>query len=135
MDQCPCQEGDSVSGMLCHLCRKHFKRPPKSVFGKATSVDVPCVTLNHKAVLRHSRSPSHQDAITAETNLGMGFMESAYKEAISVEWKSIIGRFKCLYWLCKEEVAHITKFESLLELGKSLGVEYLDAVCQGGNAQ
>ena len=62
-------------------------------------------------------------------------MESAYKEAISVEWKSMIGRFKCLYWLCKEEVAHTTKFESLLELGKPLGVEYLDAVCQGGNAQ
>ena len=47
----------------------------------------------------------------------------------------MIGRFKCLYWLCKAEVAHTTKFESLLELGKSLGVEYLDAVCQGGNAQ
>ena len=32
-------------------------------------------------------------------------------------------------------MAHTTKFESLLELGKSLGVEYLDAVCHGGNAQ
>ena len=32
-------------------------------------------------------------------------------------------------------MAHTTKFEALLELGKSLGVEYIDAVCQGGNAQ
>ena len=95
----------------------------------------PCVTLNREAVLRHSRSQSHLDAVTAETNLGMGFMESAYKEAISVEQKSMIGRFKWLYWLCKEEVAHTMKFELLLELGKSVGVEYLDAVCQGGNAQ
>ena len=122
MDQYPCWEGDGVNGMLCHLCRKHSKRPTKSALGKATWVDVPCVTLNREAVLRHSRSQSHQDAVTAETNLGMGFMELAYKEAISVEWKSISGILKCLNWLCKEEVAHTTKFESLLELGKSLGV-------------
>ena len=32
-------------------------------------------------------------------------------------------------------MAHTTKFESLLKLGKSLGVEYLAAVCQAGNAQ
>ena len=83
MDQYPCQEGDGVSGMLCHLCRKHSKRPPKSAFGKPTWVDFPCVTLDREGVLRHSRSQSHQDAVTAETNLGIGFMESAYKEAIS----------------------------------------------------
>ena len=39
--------------------------------------------------------------------------------------QGIISALKCLYWLVKEEVAHHTKFSSLLELAKSIGCPYV----------
>ena len=38
--------------------------------------------------------------------------------------QAVISALKCLYWLAKEEVAHHTKFGSLLELAKSIGCPY-----------
>jgi hypothetical protein len=48
---------------------------------------------------------------------------------------SVISALKCLYWLVKEEVAHHTKFGSLLELAKSIGCPYLSEldVSKGAN--
>ena len=45
----------------------------------------------------------------------------------------MLGRFKCLYWLFKEELAHTTKFTSLVHLAKLIGVEYLGSVEKGAN--
>ncbi len=48
----------------------------------------------------------------------------------------IAGAMKCLYWLCKQEIAHTTNYEQLLSLSlaKSLGCNYLSALNAGGNA-
>ena len=39
-----------------------------------------------------------------------------------------------MYWLAKSEIAHTTKFESLLKLAISLGSDYLKELNLGGNA-
>ena len=45
-----------------------------------------------------------------------GGIRSALQEQVSTQPMGVIGALKCLYWLVKEEVAHHTKFGSLLEL-------------------
>ena len=45
------------------------------------------------------------------------------------------GTLKCLHWLAKEELAHHTKFSSLMELAKSLGCSYLSELEIGTNAK
>ena len=47
---------------------------------------------------------------------------------VSLKNKAIIGALKCVYWLAKEETAHHTKFNSLINLGKSLGCSYLSGI-------
>ena len=89
MDQYPCRRGEGGGGRWCqwHDVPPLSKTPLTSSEISAWEGDFgrcPLVTLNCDAVLRQSRSQSHQDAVTAKTNLGMGFMESTYKEAISV---------------------------------------------------
>ena len=49
-------EGESV---LCGLCRKHTRHPPKAVVGKTTWVDVPCVTMTQQSL----RSITHPAVI------------------------------------------------------------------------
>ena len=39
---------------------------------------------------------------------------------MSLQRQAVLGAFKCMYWLAKEETAHHTKFISLLQLAKSL---------------
>ena len=39
-----------------------------------------------------------------------------------------------MYFLNKREIAHTTNFSPLCELGKSLGVKYLEDLQRGGNA-
>ena len=46
----------------------------------------------------------------------------------------MIGLFKCMYFLNKREIAHTTNFGPLCELGKSIGVVYLQDLQQAGNA-
>ncbi len=42
---------------------------------------------------------------------------------------------KCLYWLCKQEIAHTTNYQPLLSLATtSLGCSYMSALNAGGNA-
>lgn len=52
-------------------------------------------------------------------------------------WKrqAIIGEFKGLYWLVKEETVHHAKFSSLLEFGKLLGCSYLSELEVARNAR
>ena len=47
---------------------------------------------------------------------------------------ALISALKCLYWLAKQEIAHHTKFSSLLELGKSIGCPYLGELEVAKNA-
>ena len=88
--------------------------------GRATWIDVPCKTLRKDALSFHEKSSSHADAVAMETQLGCG--RTVIEKVVGIERKAMMGKFQCLYWLCKEEVAHTTKFEFLLMLASDLGV-------------
>ena len=69
------------------------------------------------------------DSILTESRAAVsrvsGGIRSALQEQLSMQCMGVISALKCLYWLVKEEVAHHTKFGSLLELAKSVGCPYL----------
>ena len=46
--------------------------------------------------------------------------------------KALIGALKIMYWLAREEVAHTTKFSSLMDLSIQLGSDYLRELNLGG---
>lgn len=133
---------NEVLGMFCGLCRKHSCRPhrgPQSHVGKATWVDVPCTSLRLESLVRHQQSDTHIMAVEKERKLALASsfgrtVVGLFEPVISGERRAMIARFKLVYWLCKEHIAHTTKFSSLVGLAKSLGVEYIDEVCKGANA-
>ena len=124
-------------GMICLLCRKHNRRPHKVALGKASWVDIPCKTFTKQSVKNHAKSDSHKDAVTLEAQLCSsvsGDIRQLLAAVQSAEKKAMIGAMKCMYWLCKQEIAHTTKFSDLLDLAKSIGVTYLNDLQKGGNA-
>ncbi len=50
-------------------------------------------------------------------------MES-FEPTVVLEHVVIIGGFKCLYWLVKNELAHHTNYPKLLNLAELLGGDY-----------
>lgn len=126
------------TGMLCSLCRKHSRRPQKSIIGKAVWTDIPCQSITRQALVKHSRSDSHTDAVKMEAALCSsrtdGGIEMAFQRVLSAERKAMIGTLQCMYFLNKREIAHTTNFIPLCELGKSLGALYLQDLQRGGNA-
>ena len=125
--------------MLCTLCRKHSRRPKKSVVGRAVWTDILCCSITRQALVKHSQSESHVDAVKLEAALSSSRVDSgiemAFQCVVSAERKALIGALKCMYFLNKREMAHTTNFLPLRELGKSLGATYLQDLRQGGNAQ
>lgn len=73
---------------------------------------------------------THGNVMKAESDLERteksGDIKQSFSKVISVQEQDLVGAFKCLYWLCKERIAYTTKYESLLQLAKSLGCGYLD---------
>ena len=53
---------------------------------------------------------------------------------MALQRSAVIGAMKCLYWLCKQEIAHTTNYQPLLSLSLSLGCSDLSALNAGGNA-
>ena len=47
----------------------------------------------------------------------------------------MVQAFNCLYYLCKQETAHKTNFEPLLNLVKLLGIDIKKRICKGENAK
>ena len=58
----------------------------------------------------------------------------ALRDTHSADLKAAIGCCKCVYWLCKQEIAHTPTYPHLLELAQSLGCEYFKALNVGRNA-
>ena len=50
----------------------------------------------------------------------------AFEKGIAMQRVAVQGAVKVVYWLCKEEVAHTTKYESLIDLEIILGCTYLE---------
>ena len=64
-----------------------------------------------------------------------GGINEAFNRVITVQEQALVGALKCLYWLCKERIAHTTKYQSLLDLAESLGCNYLHHLYVGENAK
>ena len=124
--------------MVCTLCRKFSRRPQKCVPGKAIWVDVPCKTVRRSSLILHKDSKSHKEAVQMEVMLQAskrdGGIQRALDSVVSAQRKAFLGALKCMYFLNKREIAHTTNFVPLLNLAKSLGVQYLNDLYVGGNA-
>lgn len=124
-------------GMVCALCRKFSRRPQKCVPGKTTWVDIPCKTIRKSALVAHKESRSHCEAVQMEVALQAsgrdGGIERALDSVVTAQRRAFIAALKCLYFLNKKEIP-TTNFVPLLDLAKSLGVEYLNDLYVGENA-
>lgn len=49
---------------------------------------------------------------------------NAFDPVIIMEHEAVIGGFKCLYWLVRNEIAHHTNYGKLLSLAQLLGCDY-----------
>ena len=85
-------------------------------------------------IKNHARSKMHRGALLAEADQASGGIPQAFSDAFSVEMTAAIGCCKCLYWLCKHEIAHTTTYPHLLALAQNLGCEYFKALNVGRNA-
>ena len=63
-----------------------------------------------------------------------GGVQQAFSQRVLIQQKVLVGALKMVYWLAKEEVAHTTKFASLMQLCTNLGADYLRELHLGGNA-
>ena len=58
----------------------------------------------------------------------------AFFARVSVQREALTGALRIVYWLMKEEIAHTTKFKSLMDLATELGCDYLRELHLGANA-
>ena len=114
-------------GMVCSLCRKHNQTTKRMVW-----IKIPCRLFQKDKLLQHQRSKCHMDSILAESHAAAsrvsGGIRSALQEQAFMQHMGVISALKCLYRLVKEEIAHHTKFGSLLELAKSIGCPWARCV-------
>ena len=63
-----------------------------------------------------------------------GGIARAFEKQVTTQQNAVVGAMKVVYWLAKEEVAHTTKYESLLDLAINLGCTYLKELHVADNA-
>ena len=122
-------------GLYCTLCKTHNL---DTSMHHCTWTKEPCTQLRKDKILEHQRSQTHLRSVEAErTRVGAlrsGGIAAAFEQQFSLQRQAVIGALKVVYWLVKEEMAHHTKYESLLQLAVSLGCSYINELNVGGNA-
>ncbi|XP_006824225.1 zinc finger protein 862-like [Saccoglossus kowalevskii] len=122
-------------GMLCFMCGKHGVRARN---GSDVWIKTPCTALEKQSIVRHVKSDMHKLAELKEKKAKLsdvnGGIIAAMDRHINMERQSFISALRCMYWICKNEVAHTTKFRPLLDLVKSFGGSCLEHLNKGGNA-
>ena len=116
-------------GGYCNLCIKHNAtcRSKTGVW-----VNHPCVSIRRDKVKRHAISAMHKgleqlEAFAAGASVDGGIAQ-ALENTIALKRKAVQGAMRILYWLSKNEVAHFTKFETIM------GCTYLKELNIAGNA-
>ena len=109
--------------MYCQWCKAHSVAGR----GRSTWTSKPCISYREDKVKAHMRSFSHKLAseqqAQAEESARSGGVRQSFQTSISVERKAFIAALKVMHWLAKEEIAHTTKFESLISLAVSIGAK------------
>lgn len=74
----------------------------------------------------HQRSRIHLGSVEVERTRQASFqtwgINKAFDYQINLQRQSVIGALKAIYWLTKEDIAHHTKYESLLQLAVLIGL-------------
>lgn len=102
-------------GLYCLTCIKSGLKHKEGVW-----TQVPCTNRRDRAgaVRKHNTSKQH---LAAVAQLNVKPMPDHLEEANERAVAALMKRFRSLYWLAKEKIAH-KKFESLLELEELNGV-------------
>ena len=127
------EEGNLVS--CCVLCQRHGTKQCNCT---GTWTDKPCTYLRKDMLQRHKTSQMHKNAEVFEAqrlaSWRDGGIAQAFSSRVLINRKALIGAIKMMYWLAKEEIAHTTKFSSLMDLSIQLGSDYLRELNLGRNA-
>ena len=113
--------------MFCSVCQRHNKSAASK--SKMVWISIPCRQFRQDKLREHEKTKIHTEAMKSEALAAIarrtGGIRAALEDQVTLQRQAVKGALKCMYWLAKEEVAHHTKFNSLLELGKFLGCSYL----------
>ena len=72
-----------------------------------------------------------QERLAAESS---GGIREAMRGVVQAERMAVIAAMKSLYWLAKNEVAHTTKYQPLLQLLLNLNCPFVESLRLGANA-
>ena len=112
--------------MFCSVCQRHNKSAASN--SKMVWISIPCRQFRQDKLREHEKTKIHTEAMKSEalaaTARRTGGIRAALEDQVTLQRQAVREALKCMYWLAKE-VAHHTKFSSLLELGKFLGCSYL----------
>ena len=126
---------EPVEEMKCLLCIQYNKVPRS---GKPVWTHEPCTLFRLQSVRRHASSVMHNEAARQEIESQLanidGGIAQAFEHCWEVEEKAVCAAISCVYFLAKEEIPHMTKYQPLLELIQHLGMPYLETLHKGGNA-
>ena len=132
------EEGNSEScvvGLLCSICQRHGTKQRNRA---GTWTDKPYTYLRKDMLHRHKASKMHQDAEACEADRlaseSDGGIVQAFSARVMMSRKALLGALQIMYWLAKEEIAHTTKFSSLMDLSVQRGSDYLRELNLGRNA-
>ena len=95
-----------------------------------TWTDKPLSCIRKDILKHHGESVMHRDAQDHELTLVQsqrdGGIRMAFDKGIAAQTVAVQCAVKVVYWLCKEQVAHTTKYESLIDLTINLRCTYLE---------
>ena len=117
-------------GLVCKICHRHAAVPRS---GSKVWTSKPCFHLRLDKIKQHAKSNMHKLSMLAEADTTVAISQ-AFSDTFSIEMKAAFGCLKCVYWLCKQEIAHTTTYPELLALSRSLGCDYFKALNVGRNA-
>ena len=101
-------------GMYCELFQK-FNTNNHQNQSKVWNVK-PCTTFGMDILARHEASAMHkvaveQEKVVVEQERACPIVKACH---VALQRNAMIGAMECLYWLCKQEIAHTTNYEPLL---------------------
>lgn len=123
--------------MLCTICNKFNLVNSRNRTG--VWANEPCKQLRKDKIVQHAQSEMHATAVERErlaiVSTSDGGIAQAFQSTVSLQKKAISGSMWILRWLAKEEVAHVTKFDSLRQLCMDLGCDYFRKLNTCGNTK
>ena len=119
-------------GMYCTYCQKQNKLP----YGRTVWNTTPSTRLRLQTVKDHAESAEHKDSVKTELLLEKNLsVPETLGKPTDISADGMVQAFQCLYFLCKNDIAHTTNFPKLLNLTKLIGVDILGKIGKGNNAK